>query len=157
MGRPKGSGSLYTQELAAHICERLSMGETLVSILQSPGMPKRSTVQHWVTDLPEFGEMYARARDAGFDVLAEDTIRIIDEEPERITGEGGGRRDSAYVQWQKNRVELRLRLLKSWCPKRYGDRQVLVGEAENPLTLAFTPETLISLADGLQTERQDGK
>jgi hypothetical protein len=133
------------------------MGETLVSILQSPNMPKRTTVQVWVTDNAEFGEMYARARDAGFDVLAEDTIRIIDEEPERVTGEGGGRRDSAYVQWQKNRVELRLRLLKSWCPKRYGDRQVLVGEAENPLTLAFTPETLISLADGLQTERQDGK
>ena len=123
MGRPKGSGSLYTQELAAHICERIAMGETLVSILQSPNMPKRTTVQCWVTDNAEFGEMYARARDAGFDVLAEDTIRIIDEEPERVTGEGGGRRDSAYVQ----------------------------------LALAFTPETLIALADGLQTERQDDK
>jgi hypothetical protein len=45
------------------------------------------------------------------------------------------------VQWAKNRVELRLKLLAKWNPKRYGDKVQVAGDAENPLNtvVSFAP------------------
>jgi hypothetical protein len=80
---------------------------------------------------------YQRARDVGADVIAEDVLRIIDEEPERIVqideegNKSTSRIDSAGVAWAKNRAEMRLKLLAKWNPKKYGDKQqVEVGNKE---------------------------
>ena len=38
---------------------------------------------------------------------------------------GNTRRDPAFVAWQKNRAETRMRLLAKWAPRKYGDTQKL--------------------------------
>jgi hypothetical protein len=40
---------------------------------------------------------------------------------------------------RKLQIETRLKLLAKWNPKKYGDRQILAGDADNPLTV--TPES----------------
>ena len=65
--------------------------------------------------------------------------------PERVIRYGkdseevSGGMDSAYVQWQKNRVEARKWFLAKLAPKKYGDRTILAGDAENPLAIDIDP------------------
>lgn len=58
-GRP----SIYSQELAATICERLIHGEGLRAICRDDAMPSISTVIDWIKDKQEFSAQYARARE----------------------------------------------------------------------------------------------
>ena len=114
--------STYTPELAAEICERIADGEPLRQICRDEGMPAWRTVYDWIEANTDFAARIARARNLGFDAIAEDTIQLIDEDPERYGTQFGDKVDPGHVQWQKNRVEQRLKLLAKWSPKKYGDR-----------------------------------
>jgi hypothetical protein len=62
MGRP----SIYSDALAAEICERLASGESLRAICCEEHMPSRKVVHEWVADNHNgFRDQYARARSAG--------------------------------------------------------------------------------------------
>lgn len=84
-------------------------------------MPAWRTVYHWIEDDQDFAARIAHARVLGFDAIAEETVAILDEAPERTATEFGDKVDPGYVQWQKNRAEQRLKLLAKWSPKKYGD------------------------------------
>lgn len=131
MGRP----SKYTPQIAREIVERLSEGIPLWEICRDDHMPAWRTIYDWMERDAELSAWIARARELGQDAIAEDCLRIIDEEPTKVISEGGIRYDSAFVQWQKNRVEQRLKLLAKWNPKRYGDRVQLAGDAEQPIKI----------------------
>lgn len=122
MGRPKGSGCTYTEDIARKICDLLSEGITLREICRMDGMPAWRTVYDWKDERPDFNARFARARDKGFDAIAEDTIQILDEVPERTATEFGTKVDPGYVAWQKNRVEQRMKLLAKWSPGRFGEK-----------------------------------
>lgn len=104
----------------AEICALIADGVNLREICRMGGMPAWRTVYDWMEADPVFSAAIARARDIGADAIAMEALEIMDEEPERdrVTG----KRDPAYVAWQKNRAELRLKLLAKWNPKSYGDR-----------------------------------
>lgn len=70
---------------------------------------------------PEVSRVIARARELGFDAIAVDGLNIVDNLDE----------DPAS---RRVRSDYRLKLLAKWDPKRYGDRQVLAGDPEAPLT-----------------------
>lgn len=138
IGRP----SKYTPELAAEICERLSNGEPLRQICRDDHMPAWQKIYEWMARDDALGERgaglsgaIARARETGQDAIAEEIWLDMNREPERILSEGGGRVDAGYVQWQKAKAEIGLKLLAKWNPKRYGDRVALAGDAESPLKL----------------------
>jgi hypothetical protein len=118
MGRP----STYTQEIADEIVQRLANGEPLRAICRDDDMPTWRTVYNWIDADDKFSARIAHARERGFDAIAEDTIQMIDEEPERCGTQFGDKVDPGHVQWQKNRVEQRLKLLAKWAPKKYGDK-----------------------------------
>lgn len=128
------ASSTYTTEIADKICERIAEGEPLRAICRDEGMPAWRTVYDWINKFPEFAARIARARELGFDAIAEDTIEMIDEAPERCDTQFGDKVDPGYVQWQKNRVEQRLKLLAKWAPKKYGDKLELGGSLD--LTVA---------------------
>ena len=130
MGRP----SKYTPELAAEICERLSNGEPLRQICRDDHMPAWQKIYEWMARDKELSGAIAQAREQGADAIAEEALEIIDTPPEYVLTKTGEAVDSGYVSWQRNRADLRLRLLAKWHPKKYGDRQILAGDAENPLT-----------------------
>lgn len=137
-GPPKGSGgrpAKYGRELAEEIIQRLSEGEPLRQICRDQHMPEWRTIYHWMERDPELTAAIARARELGQDAIAEDILREIQDEPERILSEGGGRIDSGYVQLIRARADIKLKLLAKWNPKKYGDRTTLAGDAENPVVV----------------------
>ena len=103
-------------------------------------MPAWQKIYEWMARDDALGERgaglsgaIARARETGQDAIAEEIWLDMKQEPERILSEGGARVDSGYVQWQKAKAEIGLKLLAKWNPKRYGDRVALAGDAESPL------------------------
>lgn len=96
----------------------IEAGGTLADFLRQPGMPPRGTFDEWRRNDQAFAEQYARARDDGADAIAEQAYEIIDTKPERGPD---NRIDPGWVQLQKLRAEMRLKLLAKWNPKKYGD------------------------------------
>jgi hypothetical protein len=131
-GRP----STYTPEIAAIICDRISRGESLKAICNSPGIPDQVVVYGWLGRQPEFAQMYARAREDQADTLADEIAALADEEPRMVVDDKGvARIDSAWVQWQKNRVEARKWVAAKLKPKKWGERIQVAGDADSPLKL----------------------
>lgn len=105
MARP----SDYNEELAAKICERLAHGEPLAKICRDPDMPGYSTVRRWEDEKPEFQALSLRARQDGTHFLADDSLRIADD-------------DQIDTQRAKLMIDTRLRLIGKWNAKAYGDK-----------------------------------
>jgi|TARA_R110000803_G_scaffold49188_1_gene102219 hypothetical protein len=103
------------------ICAWIADGNTLRSFCRLNGKPAWRTVYGWLFKDEEFQARFAHARDIGQDAIAEDTLEIIDEFP-LSTGGDNPRLDSVHVQYNKNRVEQRMKLLAKWNPKKYGDK-----------------------------------
>lgn len=131
--------------VAAEICARLAKGETLLAILDTRPRPDhypcRVTFYDWLRNDQQIAEMYDKARAAGLDVLAEDCVRIAEDEIDKVEG----KRDPAHIAHQKLRIDTRLRLLSKWSPKKYGDRMELRGDAEAPVVM--TVENKIPVAE----------
>jgi hypothetical protein len=116
-GRP----STYTPEIAAEILERLAAGESLRAICRDDHMPAAPTVHLWViSDVHGFAEQYTRARGVGYDLMAEGTLEIADNQAEDANS-------------RRVRVDTRKWLLSKMLPKRYGERQTLAGDPDAPL------------------------
>jgi hypothetical protein len=63
----------------------------------------------------DFDLRIARAREDGYDVIADQCMVLADIEPT----------DPLHVGWRRLQVETRLKLLAKWNPKKYGDRQTV--------------------------------
>ena len=96
-------------------------------------MPCYATIYNWLNDNDEALKRFARAREIGAEIIAEEGLEILDEFPMMAESEGGSRVDSGHVAWLKNRFEGRLKLLAKWYPQRYGDKQTV--EHEGGVTL----------------------
>lgn len=127
-GRP----SKYTPELIEAICERISQGEPMAQICRDDGMPDRSTIWDWQQANEDVSQRIARAREAGFDAIADECFEIADNSRndyiEALAAAGDEKAEQArvngeHIQRSKLRVETRLKLLAKWDPKRYGDKQ----------------------------------
>lgn len=135
-----GRISTYTEKAAAEICERIADGETLREICRDPRMPAWRTVYHWTEAHPDFAARFARARDIGFDAIAEEALSIANTTHEGVRTEEGKdgiktvRED--MLGHRKLQIETRLKLLAKWCPKRYGEKTTteLTGPDGAPLT-----------------------
>ena len=150
IGRP----SKYTQEIAQQMCEMLAEGVSLREICRQDGFPEWRTVYDWMWRDEALSTAIARAREVGQDAIAEQIWLDMNQEPERILSEGGGRIDSGYVQWQKAKAEIGLKLLAKWNPKRYGDRVQLAGDAENPLKVEADITVFDTVLQGLEASRR---
>ena len=119
-GKP---GVTYSIEIVNKICDQLERGITLVDILKQDGYPAKRTVYDWIDKYPEAASLIARARDIGYDAIANSCLEIADNaSADRYTDEKGcDRIDTEVVQRSKLRIWTRLELLKKWDPKRYGD------------------------------------
>lgn len=121
-GRP----SKYTEAIASEICSRIAEGQTLRSICRHEHMPSFGTVYRWIEGDEAFSARIARARDIGYDAIAEDAMAIADtpligEEVEIQQGKKKVKRGD-MVTHRRLQVETRLKLLAKWSPKRYGDK-----------------------------------
>jgi hypothetical protein len=167
---PKKTGrpSKYTPEIAQEMCNLLAEGVPLREICRKEGFPAWQTVYDWMVRDDQavasgggvgLSIAIARAREIGQDAIAEQIWLDMIAEPERILSEGGGRVDSGYVQWQKAKAEIGLKLLAKWNPKRYGDKVTMAGDAENPVKVEVESQAeqmMAALLQNIELKRQDG-
>ena len=120
--RPRGRPSPYAgrrSEIMGSVCEQIAKGVTMADICRQAGMPDRQTIYEWSVADADFALRIARARDEGADVIAEQSLAIVDAPPERGPD---GKIDAGSVAHAKLRAEHRLKLLAKWNPKKYGDK-----------------------------------
>lgn len=110
-----GRHTTYNQKKADQICELIADGVFLREICRMEGMPAWRTVYNWIAANIEFEARFARARELGYDAIAEDTLIMVDKAlPEKNVTE--------EIQHRKLKVDARLKMLAKWSPK-YSDRQ----------------------------------
>lgn len=118
------------QDKADEIINWISSGQTLREWCRQDGNPSFRAVYDWLEKDEDFASRFARAREIGQDVIAEEALAITDEPPDRILTEQGDKVDPGHVAWAKNRAELRLKLLAKWNPKKWGDRIDLTSKGD---------------------------
>ncbi len=145
LGAPKGSGSKYTEEIADRICDLVSNGVNLRRVCRMEGMPAWRTVYDWVVARPDFAARLARAREMGYDSLAEEALEISNTPhlgQKKVFSSGAGEDDDSMTVTEEDmlghrklQIETRLKLLAVWDPKRYGNKVQVGGDAENPIKI----------------------
>lgn len=132
-----------TPEIAQTIIDGLSDGIPLRQLARLHGFSK-SAFYDWVNDDAEFAGRIARAREIGFDAIADEALEIADDatndwmKRQRQDGMDDDVLNSEHVQRSKLRIDTRLKLLAKWDPKRYGDKQLVGSDPDNPLPQGFT-------------------
>ncbi len=121
------SKSNRTEKIVSEICARLAEGETLRSICRRKGMPHWNTVYDWMAEDPELSGRIARAREIGFDAIAQEALEIantpvIGEETEESDDGRIKTKRGDMLGHRKLQIDTRLKLLAKWCPARYGDK-----------------------------------
>lgn len=120
----------YTEEVAAKICDELAEGKTLRSICEQDGMPSESTIRGWAIDLDHpFAAQYARAREVGYQKMADDLVDIADGKTVKWTDDDADAATDAVnpnvVQRDRLRVDTRKWLLSKALPKIYGEKSTV--------------------------------
>ncbi|MDS1650684.1 DNA-binding protein [Escherichia coli] len=142
VGRPHG----YTEEKALEICELVADGQSINKISKMPGMPNRSTILKWFRDVPEFSTMYARAKEIGFEVLADEIIDLADAEVNT---------DKDQLRRHQLMIDTRKWLLAKLQPRKYGERvtQEIVGNKEEaPVQVETSRTTVLEIINQLNKE-----
>ena len=70
------------------------------------------TVYNWLDASQDLALRFARAREDGHDVIAEECRTLADTPPQ----------DQVEVQWRRLQIDTRLKLLSKWSPNKYGDK-----------------------------------
>jgi hypothetical protein len=155
---PVGRPTDYSPELVDQICDRIATGEPLVRICREEAMPNVVTVYRWLNKYPEFSNLYAKAKDAAADTLAEEIQDIADSIPMETTDkEGNTKFDPAYINWMRLRVDARKWVAAKLKPRKYGDRLTHAGDAENPIkseTTIQASELFASILQNMELKKQ---
>ncbi len=130
------------------------------------GMPAWRTVYDWMYRDDALGEKgvglsaaIARAREVGYDAIAEECLIIADTpkfgQKQVMSDEGSTTTVEDMLGHRKLQIETRLKLLAKWNPKKYGDRQILAGDPENPLEVQTNAmDVLAAAVKNLELKRQ---
>lgn len=149
-----GRKSTYTEERADAIVEKLCQGIFLAEICRADDMPGLRSVYDWMDEHPEFAARVSRARKIGAESMARDAMDIIDAAPNVVYSEKGGMHyDSAHVQWNKNRVDHRMKMMAVMDRETYGQKVLLGNDPKNP----FKGSPLASAIDRIDGEPEADK
>jgi hypothetical protein len=167
-GRP----SSYSPENAQKMCELLSEGIPLREICRMEGMPAWRTVYDWMyrddalgADGVGLSASIARARDIGYDAMAEECLIIADTPrlgTKKVYSSGSDDDEDSMTVTEEDmlghrklQIETRLKLLAKFNPKKYGDRQILAGDSEAPLAVQNDAmDILAAVLKNLELKRQ---
>lgn len=126
------------EKIQNEVCSRMANGESLIAICRSDHMPNRDTILAWANDDKEFSGRYARAREALADFFLDQILEISDQselDTEIDPESGNERTNHEVIQRSKLRVDTRKWAMSKMAPRKYGDKILHGGDAENPFTM----------------------
>lgn len=150
----RGRPSTFTPEMADKICELLATGRSLREVGRMEGFPPATTIREWISDNVTFAVQYARARERGYQEMADEILEIADDGRNDWTlrqnddGESVKVLDHEHIQRSKLRYDARRWLLSKCLPKIYGDKLELGGPDGGPLQVAVVRFTETGGGDG---------
>ena len=168
IGRPPGD-TLYPNKeaLKEQIVVWISEGKTLMDFCRKEGSPSYPTIYRWLDEDEDFAIHFARARDTGHDVIAEQALHIADNMHmgRKVVTHSGGDEDSDAMTvteedmlgHRKLQIETRLKLLAKWNPKKYGDKTILAGDDTAPVVIEANFDIFGELLKNLTLKRQTGE
>lgn len=121
--KPDFADSLLAQMIADYVAG----GMTLIDACKTVGHA-HSTIYVRINESERFAAMMERARESGYDAIANQCLAIADDgtndyvEKEGKNGATYIGLDRDHIQRSKLRVETRLKLLAKWHPKKYGEK-----------------------------------
>lgn len=130
---------MFNQSIADEICAQLAEGKSLNAICKADGFPAESTVRAWAKDdIEGFSAKYTRAREIGYERLADEILAISDDGTGDTyeDADGNVRTDMERIARSRLRVDSRKWMLSKMLPKVYGDKLDIGGQADNPLKTA---------------------
>lgn len=119
----------YTEELAEEICEKTANSSKGLFDLcdENPTWPRPTTIKKWRRTIPSFASMYALAKCEQADHLADEIIKIADDDShDTVTkvNDDGSEYETCNSEWiarSRLRVDTRKWLAAKLLPKVYGD------------------------------------
>ena len=168
----------FTIEKAKRVLDAISEGTTVTGIAKKLGFSRKYIYQwqgeqegrkfKWGGEEQDFKGHFARAKEIGFDAIADETMAIADEKDESIAYESGENDKGPYsktktydsVEHRKLRIWTRMQLLAKWS-NRYSDKQKveLTGkdggaiQSETKVVESMSTEELMRIAQ-MQTNEQ---
>ena len=127
--RPLKAGAPEAQPAAwlDDLCVWLSEGKTMREFCRQPNRPSNRTIYEKMLQDADVASRVARARDIGYDVMAEECAQIADTP---VSGRRTKRSEDGVeiveedaLGHRKLQIETRLKLLACWNPKKYGNKQ----------------------------------
>ena len=111
-------------EIIAEICERISKGESLRSVLRSENMPALPTFFEWIDNNKDFANQYARATELRAETIFEDILNISDSTDNDIIElpDGSEVTNHHVINRDRLRVDSRKWMLSKMMPKKYGEK-----------------------------------
>ena len=144
--KPNGRPTIFTEILAAKICQRIADGESIRAICSDPDMPSTTAVFRWIASgkYDGFRQLYEASMQIRLETLGDGLIELADAPIER---NAAGAIDSAAVQMRRLQIETRRWILSKLLPRKYGDRMGLdhQGEGFNLTVVTGVPESFASL------------
>lgn len=128
LGRP----SLYTNEIADEICQRIEAGESLRQICSLAHMPSRHAVDDWCQKDENFRGRLTRARETHADFMDERILELSNKVADGALDPNAARVAIQAFQWRASKLR----------PKVYGDKQVI--EHEGTITLSKLIESSVA-------------
>lgn len=118
----------FTKELGDLICNRVSNGESTITICKEDGMPSKGTLFRWLREHEEFRDQYAQAKQDLAHFWAEETIEIADNAKPI-----DGRVDKPRLQ-----VDARKWIVSKLLPKVYSEKHIaeITGRDGGPVQMA---------------------
>lgn len=131
---------MFDQAKADRICERLAKGESLRKAAEAEDS-NHSTVLLWVKEHKDFANQYARAREIGYQLLADEIVEISDDgSNDTYTTENGPAVNHDVIARSRLRVDTRKWMLSKMLPKVYGEKIVHQGDPDQPLEMVTRVE-----------------
>lgn len=158
---PRGRPSIFTQELADLICERVATHTYGLARLceMYDDMPDKHTVNQWRFKKPDFSRQYAAAKIAQAELLAEETLDIAtdgrNDYMQSLSAEEQGegwRLNGEHVQRSKLRIDTHKWLAAKLMPKIYGAK-IEVGNSE--LSKKETAREVLEMAGKIRESEKE--
>ena len=139
--------SKYTPELADEICERLANGETLTGICDrkiNPLMPTPRAVYHWVGEDSDFASRFARARQAGCEIVLDQALDIAHAP---LKSDDLAVKPADIVAQRRMQIDTHFKFIARVNPAKYGDRAAEGNKTEKVEVIINTMQGTASVAN----------